>query len=110
MKSFQQSLGSLEKIVTLDTDAPEERRRKITLVVITALCTVASIIWGSLYYVILGPTITTFITYGFTVVLGIALIIYFLTKQFTLLLYAFFFMILWNPIAMQWSLGDIGPL
>ncbi len=105
MKSFQQSLASLEKLVTLDTDSPEERRRKITLVVITALCTVASIIWGSLYFVLLGPTITTFLTYGFTVVLGIALIIYYLTKQFTILLYAFFLMILWNPIAMQWSLG-----
>jgi adenylate cyclase len=105
MEFFQRSLGFLEKLVTLDNDAPEERRRKITLVVITALCTFASFIWGSLYYVILGPTTTTFITYGFTVVLGIALIIYFLTKQFTLLLYAFFFMILWNPIAMQWSLG-----
>jgi adenylate cyclase len=105
MEFFQRSLGFLEKLVTLDNDVPEERRRKITLVVITALCTFASFIWGSLYYVILGPTTTTFITYGFTVVLGIALIIYFLTKQFTLLLYAFFFMILWNPIAMQWSLG-----
>jgi adenylate cyclase len=95
----------LEKSCTLDTDSPEERRNKITLVVITGLCTIASVIWGTLYYSIFGPIITTFITYGFTVVLGVALLIYFITRRFVFLLYVFFFMIFWNPIAMQWSLG-----
>lgn len=89
----------------MDTDLPEERRHKVTLVVITGLCTIASFIWGTFYYAIFGPITTVFITYGFTVVLGIALLIYFITKRFTFLLYVFFFMILWNPIAMQWSLG-----
>jgi class 3 adenylate cyclase len=77
----------------------------VTLVVLTGLCVIASVVWGTLYYAILGPTITMFITYGFTIVLGTALLIYFITKRFTLLLYPFFIMILWNPIAMQWSLG-----
>ena len=95
----------MEKGSTLDTDSPEERRRKVTLVVITGLCTIASVVWGTLYFTIFGPTPTTFITYGFTVVLGIALLIYFITKRFTFLLYVFFLMIFWNPIAMQWSLG-----
>jgi class 3 adenylate cyclase len=103
--SLEHFWSFLENKCTLDTDSPEERRSKVTLVVITGLCTIASVIWGSLYYVIFGPTITTFITYGFTVVFGIALPIYFKTKRFTFLLYIFFFMIFWNPIAMQWSLG-----
>jgi adenylate cyclase len=95
----------LEKSCTLDTDSPEERRSKVTLVVITGLCSIASVIWGTLYYAIFGPIITTFITYGFTIVLGAALLIYFITKRFAFLLYVFFLMIFWNPIAMQWSLG-----
>jgi adenylate cyclase len=103
--SFEQFWSFLENKCTSDTDSPAERRSKVTLVVITGLCTIASIIWGTLYYVIFGPIITTFITYGFTVVLGAALPIYFITKRFTILLYVFFFMIFWNPIAMQWSLG-----
>jgi adenylate cyclase len=103
--SFAQFWSFLENKCTLDTDSPEERRSKVTLVVITGLCTIASIIWGTLYYAIFGPIITTFITYGFTVVFGIALPIYFITKRFTFLLYVFFLMIFWNPIAMQWSLG-----
>ena len=73
----------LEKSCVLGTDSPEERRRRVTLVVITGLCIIASIVWGTLYYGIFGPTTTTFITYGFTVVLGVTLLIYFITKGFT---------------------------
>lgn len=95
----------LEGTCTLTTDSVEERRRKVTLVVLSGICFIASIGWGAVYYVILGPTITVPITYGFTVVVGIALLVFFITKRFNLLLYSFFLMILWNPIAMQWSLG-----
>ena len=102
---FSNIWKQLEKLCTLDCDSPEIRRQKVTLVVITGLCTLASIIWGTLYYALLGPAITTYITFGFTLIVGIALFISFITKRFSLLLYVFFFMILWNPIAMQWSLG-----
>jgi class 3 adenylate cyclase len=105
MLSIKSFLATLETFSSLDSDPPEMKRRKVTLVVITTLCTAASIIWGTMYYVLLGATYTVFITYGFTLVLGIALIIFFLTKRFAFLLYVFFFMILWNPIAMQLSLG-----
>ncbi len=103
--SFEHFWNFLENKSTSDTDSPEERRSKVTLVVITGLCTIASVIWGTLYLAIFGPIITTFITYGFTVVFGIALPIYFKIKHFNFLLYVFFLMIFWNPIAMQWSLG-----
>ncbi len=98
-------LSFVEGTCTLTTDPVEERRRKVTLVVLSGICFIASIIWGTAYYVILGPTITVLITYGFTVVVGIALLVFLVTKRFGLLLYPFFLMILWNPIAMQWSLG-----
>jgi signal transduction histidine kinase len=102
---FYNLWNRLERINIFDTDSPKERRRKVTLIVITILCCIASVIWGTTYYVILGPTLTMFLTYAFTVVVGTAILIYFVTKRFTLLLYVFFLMILWNPIAMQWSLG-----
>jgi len=95
----------LERTCTLATDPVVERRRKVTLFVLSGICFVASIVWGTLYYVVLGPTLTVLITYGFTVVVGAALLVFLATKRFALLLYPFFLMILWNPIAMQWSLG-----
>jgi guanylate cyclase len=97
--------NNLERLGTLADDNLEVRRRKVTLVVMTGICFVASIIWGGLYLAILGPTLTVLITYGFTAVVGLALAVFFATKRFALLLYPFFVMILWNPIAMQWSLG-----
>lgn len=102
---FSNIWKQLEKICTLDCDSSEIRLDKVTLVVITGLCTLASIIWGTLYYALLGPTTTAYITFGFTVIVGLALCIFLITNRFSLLLYVFFFMILWNPIAMQWSLG-----
>ena len=95
----------LERICTSSTDPVDERRRKVTLVVLSGICFIASIVWGALYYAILGPTITVPITFGFTVVVGTALLVFLITKRFGLLLYPFFLMILWNPIVMQWSLG-----
>ncbi len=95
----------LERAGTVAADTLEERRRKVTLLVLSGICFVASIVWGTMYLILLGPTITVFLTYGFSLVIGVALGVFFVTKRFTLLLYPFFLMILWNPIAMQWSLG-----
>ena len=105
MRALNTGWGFLERACTSDADPVEQRRHKVTLVVLTGICVIASIVWGTLYYAILGPTITVLITYGFTFVVGTALLVFLLTKNFALLLYPFFLMILWNPIAMQWSLG-----
>jgi len=94
-----------ERASVLETDTLEERRHKVTLVVLTAICFCASLVWGFMYLLILGPATTVFITFGFTLVIGAALLVFFITKRLSLLLYPFIFMILWNPIAMQWSLG-----
>lgn len=98
-------MARLESVGSLETDTLEERRRKVTLLVLTGTSFFASVLWGSMYFAILGPTITVFITFGFTLVVGAALLVFIASKRFVLLLYPFFFMILWNPIAMQWSLG-----
>lgn len=104
-RTLPQFRAYLERAGTLQTDTVEERRHKVTLLVLAGICFCASIVWGTLYYAILGPTTTVFLTFGFTFVIGLALLVFFATKQFALLLYPFFLMILWNPIAMQWSLG-----
>ncbi len=95
----------LERSGTLETDTVDQRRNKLTLVVLTGTCFFASIVWGVLYYATLGATSTVFLTFGFTVVMGAALVVFFATRQFAYLLYPFLLMILWNPIAMQLSLG-----
>lgn len=105
MRALNTGRVFLERVCTSEADPVEQRRHKVTLVVLSGICVIASVVWAMLYYALLGPTITVLITFGFTVVVGTALINFFLTKNFALLLYPFFLMILWNPIAMQWSLG-----
>ncbi len=105
MHALNTGWAFLERASTSDADSVDQRRHKVTLVVLTGVCVIASVIWGTLYYAILGPTITVLITFGFSLVVGMALFAFLMTKNFALLLYPFFLMILWNPIAMQWSLG-----
>jgi len=95
----------LERACTLPDDTVDERRRKVTLFLLAAICVLASIVWGTLYYAILGPRLAVPLTFGFTVVVGSAPVVFLFLRRFDLLLYPFFLMILWNPIAMQWSLG-----
>ena len=95
----------IERGVTLETDTLEVRRNKVTLLVLSGICFCASIVWATLYYAILGPVTAVLITLGFTFVVGTALLVFFATKRFVLLLYPFFLMILWTPITLQWSLG-----
>jgi len=95
----------LERACTQREDSVDERRRKVTLFILAAICVLASIVWGALYYATLGNHIVVPLTFGFTAVVGAALVAFLFLRRFDLLLYPFFLMILWNPIAMQWSLG-----
>lgn len=95
----------LEGVGSLETDTLEERRNKVTLLLLSGICFCASIVWATLYYAILGPVPAVLVTFGFTFVVGAALLVFLATKRFLLLLYPFFLMILWTPITLQWSLG-----
>jgi hypothetical protein len=114
---FSNLLKQLEKLCTFDSDSSEIRREKVTLVVITGLWTLASIIWDAIYYALLGATTTTYITFGFTVIVGIALFIFLITKRFSPFLYVFFFMILepdcdameFGRICRLWSFDAVVP-
>ena len=94
-----------ERAGTLETDTLEERRNKVTLLLLSGICVCASIVWTTLYYVIFGPVAVVLITFSFTFVVGVALLVFLVSKRFALLLYPFFLMILWTPITMQRSLG-----
>ena len=98
-------LGRIEQHCSLESDTHEKRRYKITMVLISALCIVASFIWGTLYYAILGATWTMYFTYSFTVVMGGALTVFCSKKQFSVLFYPFLIMILLIPTTIQLSLG-----
>ena len=95
----------IERASTLETDSPEIRRRKVTLVVIALLSCAMGIVSGTHAYTTLGPSSDTFIPYSFTTVIGLALLIFFLTKRLDTLLYPFLAMMLWSPTLFQWGAG-----
>ena len=95
----------LERVSVLETDAPGERRRKVTLVVISCFCIIVGILSGTDLYVTHGPVAEVLMPFAYAIVVGIALLVYFVTKRLPILLYLFLFMILWTPFVLQWVSG-----
>lgn len=91
----------LVRLSVLDTDSPRERRRKVTLVVIAILSclegvwsTFNSIAGDEKFVIIMIPIV-------YIVVVGSSLLVFFLTKRFSILLYPFLIMILVTPVFFQ---------
>jgi signal transduction histidine kinase len=97
--------NTVEKASALETDSPEMRRRKVTLVVVALLSCTMGIITGTNSYITSGLRADALIPYLFTTVIGLALLMFFLTKRFSILLYPFLVMMLWLPVLFQWSAG-----
>ena len=106
MKNFFYKLWDrLEKKIILDTDLPAERRKKVTLVMIILLCHFTGVL--SITKAILTPSsfIELLMPVIFNIVVGTALVIYFITKRLSIILYPFLFMILFIPVVFQIVVG-----
>jgi signal transduction histidine kinase len=102
---FSNLREDIERFSALDTDYPGEKRRKVTLVLIAMLCCLTGIMSGTRSYFISEPIINILLPYTFTTVVGIALIVFFFTKRFAILLHSFLLMILCIPVIFQCGVG-----
>jgi signal transduction histidine kinase len=106
MRNYFRGLWNrLDRISTLDTDSPGERRQKVVLVMTATLCCLTGIVSGTRSVIISRPYIEVLMPYSFAVIVGIAIWIFFFTKRFNLLLYPFLIMILFIPVFFQISIG-----
>ena len=95
MKQYLTGLWNrFEAVSVLETDSPEEQRRKMTLIVITILCCLTGIASGIRTYFLDGIAAGTIMPFIFSTVSGMAILIYLITKRFTILLYSFLILIL----------------
>jgi len=106
MKNFFKNFWKFfEKISVLETDSPKDRRQKVTLVILVVFCCLTGILSIINGIVNSRPLFETMMPISFTTVVGIALIVYFFTKRFSILLYSFLIMILCIPFLFQISIG-----
>ena len=85
-----------EKNSVLETDSPSERRRKVTLVMLTVLCCLSGVLVVTRNLIISRPFIEILMPGTFVMIVGIAFVVYLYTKQFAYLLYPFLTMISYN--------------
>ncbi len=106
MKKYYYNLWNyLERICVLETDSPARRRQKVTLVMIAILCCFTGLITITNSLINSRPIFEVLMPLTFTLIVGIALVIYLYTKRFTILLYSFLTMILCIPVFFQISIG-----
>ena len=74
-----------ERAITLETDSPDVKRRKVTLVVIAILCSFTGLFFGTRNYVDNRPFSEILMPYLFLSVVGSATLIYFHTRRFAIL-------------------------
>ena len=98
-------ITKLTKYISTDRDSIEDQTKKIILVMISASCVVCGVIWGSLYWGLLGICIPMFLPYIFSLTVAIAMIHFFKTKSISILLFAQIVMIWIIPTTLQWTLG-----
>ncbi len=95
----------LERVLVLDADSPEQRRRRATLIVISSFSVITGIIVGTNTILTSGTAAHILIPYTFSIVVALAILIYFVTSRFSILLYVFLFMMLCTPFLLHWRLG-----
>lgn len=106
MKKYYQNLWDyVERICLLETDSTTRRRQKVTLVMIAIFCCFTGLITITNNLINSRPIIEVLMPLTFTLIVGIALVIYLYTKRFTILLYSFLTMILCIPVFFQISIG-----
>jgi adenylate cyclase len=88
-------------------DTQEVRSEKIAIFLVAVACSVAGIIWATLYAVVFGWGLTTALPLGFSVVVGSSLVISHATRNHQIAIYAQTLSILLFPAIIQWSIGGL---
>lgn len=97
--------GSLRKISTDVHDAPEIVLQKMSIVIISIATCAAAVVWAWLYYYYYGLRLPTFGPILYFLIVGPALIIYFIFKKQQLLVNVQLFCIFTMPVMMQYTGG-----
>ena len=95
----------IENASVSDNDPPELKRKKVTLVVIALCCSLTAIIFASRYYLLHGLIYAVILPGIYVIVVGTAIVLFFLTRRFQILLYSFLTMNLFIPILFHLSWG-----
>ena len=104
---FLRFWNRFEALCTVESDSERERRRKLTLVVIALLSCITGIVSGTRNLVVAGFNHEVLIPYSYTIIVGSALILFFITRRFSVLLYPFLITMLCIPCLFQLSIGGM---
>jgi serine phosphatase RsbU (regulator of sigma subunit) len=94
----------LSKAGSLTTDTEEQRLRKVVLIFLAVIYTIAGIVWG-FGYLLLGLPVSGGIPLSYSFISAASLLYFFKTKHYKFFCRSQLTLILILPFLLQWSLG-----
>jgi signal transduction histidine kinase len=88
-------------------DTAEITFRKLLILYIASTLCVCAIAWTSMYYFVFGWGQIALLPFLFLIIVGIAIPVSHLLRNYKILLYAFLFCITWITAFIQWSIGTL---
>ncbi|HNB81598.1 MAG TPA: adenylate/guanylate cyclase domain-containing protein [Chitinophagaceae bacterium] len=80
---------------------------KQLIVIVSLCCWLCGLLWGALYYWLLGPGLSMCLPWAFVVIVGTAIPVAHWKRNHFILVYAELICITWIPALIQWTLGSI---
>lgn len=88
-------------------DSDEVRLEKFAILLVAGACSIAGLVWTTMYALIFGWSFTTLLPLSFTIIVGSALVVSHLTKKHIIAIYAQIVCILYVTTFIQWSIGSV---
>jgi signal transduction histidine kinase len=87
-------------------DTEDIRLEKFAAFLVAGSCTLAGVVWSVMYFFIFGWGLTTLLPAFFVVIVGAALIISHISKNYHYAIYAQIICIIYIPTLIQWNIGS----
>jgi guanylate cyclase len=90
-----------------ERDSEDTRSEKAAIFIVATACCVAGLVWGAMYYAVLGWGLSTALPLVFSVGVGSALLVAHHTRDHRVAVYAQLLGIICVTACLQWSLGGL---
>jgi class 3 adenylate cyclase len=99
-------LNRLKRFAKVEGDSTELGFQKLLILFVASTCCLCGIVWSSLYLFVFGPGFIALLPILFTILVGSALVVAHITRQYKIAVYAQLFCITWITALIEWSIGS----
>ena len=89
------------------SDSDHVRAEKAAILIVSTICCFFGLVWGAVYFSLFGVGLTTALPFGFSVIVGLALLASHITTDHRIAIHAQIICIIYITTFVQWSIGGV---